>query len=246
MSKPSAQLKPPERSPATALAERFPHLQDRALAYLKGLLLDGGLEPGDVISTEEVARTLGVSRAPATDAIKRLTADGFFVVMPQIGCRVPTPQEHEVADFYELFAAGEAIIARLAAQRRTPEQAAEFRWLVRDIEERNARLGAAAHAGPACRAANRLRHQAIHRFADSPIAADIAAGMWDRSDFYIRLAFGSFVVHDKARAAQKRIAEAIIAGDGRTAEKITRDYLFATGQAAARRIRRNLGRDTAA
>ena len=75
-------------TPASAIHARFSNRNDLALAYLKGLLLDGGLEPEQVISTEDVGRSLGISRGPATDAIKRLARDGFIDVVPQVGCRV--------------------------------------------------------------------------------------------------------------------------------------------------------------
>jgi len=50
-------------------------------------MLDGGLEPDDLISTDEVAKALRISRAAVTDAIKRLVRDGFMTVMPRVGCR---------------------------------------------------------------------------------------------------------------------------------------------------------------
>ena len=68
-----------------------PRLHDLAYAYLKGLLLAGGLDPGDQISSESVGRVLAVSRAPVSDAIRRLTVEGLLEVVPQVGCRVVRP-----------------------------------------------------------------------------------------------------------------------------------------------------------
>jgi DNA-binding FadR family transcriptional regulator len=147
-----------------------------------------------------------------------------------------------VADFYELFAASEAVITRFAALRRSPEQADAFRRLIDELQDKSARLRGAATASAALRMLNRVRHEALHKLAGSPIAADLVAGMWDRSDFYIRLAFGSFVVNAAVRRAQQQIADAVIAGDARTAEKQTRDYLCAVGKAAAGQMRKALRR----
>lgn len=222
--------------PPPALAAQYPHLHDRALAYLKGLLLDGGLEPGDLVSTESVAQTLGISRAPTTDAVKRLASEGFLLILPQIGCRVPTPRADEVADFYDLFSRSEGLITRLAAERRTTEEAAEFKRFVHDLEERIARLGTGHDAGPAHRLLNRQRHEMIHGLAKSAIAANIVAGMWDRSDFYLRAAFGAFVPLAEVKVPQSKIARAIIAGDGETAEAVTVKYLSDTGKRAVVRL----------
>src|SRR4249920_1802129 len=100
-----------------------PRLHDLAYGYLKELLLGGGLEPGDQISSESVGRVLSISRAPVTDAIRRLTVEGLLEILPQVGCRVVRPVPAEVKDLYELFGATEGVIARLAAERRPANEA---------------------------------------------------------------------------------------------------------------------------
>ncbi len=122
--------------PAPSLVAAHPQRHDQALAYLRGLLLDGGLEPDQRISTEEVARRLGISRAPATDAVKRLARDGFLEIVPQVGCRVRSPQSEEVDDFYQLFSRSEALITGFAATRRTKDQASLFESLSDEIDSR--------------------------------------------------------------------------------------------------------------
>src|SRR4249919_2892437 len=106
-----------------------PRLHDLAYAYLKGLLLGGGLDPGDQISSEAVGRVLSISRAPVTDAVRRLTVEGLLEILPQVGCRVVRPVPAEVRDLYEIFGASEGVIARWAAERRSAAEADEFRRL---------------------------------------------------------------------------------------------------------------------
>lgn len=217
-----------------SISAKFPHLHDRALAYLKGLLLDGGLEPGDMVSTESIAKALGISRAPATDAVKRLANEGFLLILPQIGCRVPIPDAKEVADFYALFSRSEGLVTRFAAERRTDEEAIKFKRLVDDLDAQ------AAHnpsESPSQRILNRERHAAIHMLAKSATTADIVASMWDRSDFYLRAAFGEFVPLSAVKAPQTKIAQAIIAGDGETAERITIKYLDEMGRKAVTKLK---------
>ena len=222
--------------PVSSLLADHPQRSDRALAYLRGLLLDGGLEPDRRISTEEVARRLGISRAPATDAVKRLARDGFLEIVPQVGCRVRAPQSAEVEDFYELFSRSEALITGLAAARRTDDQAQSFRTLAKEIDSRTQHLSKAEDAGPELRALNRRRYEAIHELANSPIAAELVANMWDRSDFYLRVAFGEFVVSRAVQTVFRKISKAIIDGDAATASEETRSYLSAVGKRAAGRL----------
>ena len=218
------------------------HLHERAYVYLKELLLDGGLDPGEVISTDSVGRALGVSRAPVTDAVKRLTAEGFFVVMPQVGCRVVLPETQEVADFYELFALNEAYVTRLAAERRSPAEARTFAGMIAELVRRARSAKPAADHGPLLRQLNRSRHEAIHELARSPLNARIVAALWDRSDFYIRLAFGRFVPPRPAIEAQAVIAQAIVDGDGKAAERATQRCLRELGSEAAARLERRVTR----
>jgi DNA-binding GntR family transcriptional regulator len=211
-------------------------LHDRAYVYLKGLLLNGGLDPGQVISTESVGQALSISRAPATDAIRRLTSEGFFTVRPQVGCRVRTPERAEVGDFFELFARGESFVTRLAAERRSQPAADDFARECESIERDLDRLSSVPETGPALRELNRRRHRHIHELAESPISAEIVASFWDRSDFYIRVAFGAFAITDVAREAHRAIARAIIQGDGPTAESTTGDYLREVGRRVASQL----------
>src|SRR3954467_2116733 len=88
-----------------------PRLHDLAYAYLKGLLLAGGLDPGNQISSESVGRVLAISRAPVSDAIRRLTVEGLLEILPQVGCRVVRPVATGMADFYEIFGATEGVVA---------------------------------------------------------------------------------------------------------------------------------------
>jgi DNA-binding GntR family transcriptional regulator len=223
-------------APDSSLAADHPQRNDQALAYLRGLLLDGGLEPDQQISTDEVARRLGISRAPATDAVKRLARDGFLEIVPQVGCRVRAPRSAEVEDFYQLFARSEALITGFAAARRTEDQVRCFDGVAREVDARTRDLSSREGAGPELRALNRRRYEAIHELAGSPIAAELVSNMWDRSDFYVRIAFGEFVVSRSVQARFRKIATAIRRRDPETASHETCSYLVAVGGSAAKRL----------
>ena len=57
-------------------------LSDHVVETLSQLIVEGGLEPGIVLRTEDLARQLGVSRTPLREALQRLEADGFVTVSP--------------------------------------------------------------------------------------------------------------------------------------------------------------------
>jgi DNA-binding GntR family transcriptional regulator len=60
--------------------------------------------------------------------------------------------------------------------------------------------------------------------------------MWDRSDFFIRLAFGSLYFNQRVRQAHARIRRAVIDGDGAAAEDAVAGHLRAVGESVAGRL----------
>lgn len=216
-------------------------LSDRCASYIKGLLLDGGLDPGQPVSIAAVTRAMGVSRQPAMDAVKRLQAEGFIIVQPQIGCRVVSPRAEHVGDFFKLFARSEALVSRLAAERRTEEECGTLRDLANRVLRDSDSTGAPEVRDSRYRHVNRRLHRHIHDLARSPIAAEIAAAMWDRSDFYLRAAFGSLSFSQRVRSAQGTVVSAIIAGDGDAADGATVDHLERLGERTVKRLRARRG-----
>lgn len=105
-------------------------------------ILSGEYQPGDALGGEiEQALTLGVSRTPYREAIRILVAKGLLESRPKAGTHV-TPKERWnlldpevltwmftgvpdaafIRDLFELRGLLEPAAARLAAERRSPEQ----------------------------------------------------------------------------------------------------------------------------
>lgn len=227
--------------PDPELVDSGATLADRCAAYLKGLLLDGGLEPGQPISIAAVTRAMGVSRQPVMDAVRRLEIEGFIQVLPQIGCRVVSPKAEAVGDFFQLFARSEGLVCRLAAERRSDEQVQALQALARDVLRESNMAGPPDAGDPRYRHLNRRLHDAIHQLARSPIAAEISASMWDRSDFYLRAAFGSLYFSPAVRRAHAAIVAAIVAGDAETADAATVAHLSGVGERTVKRLKARLG-----
>lgn len=216
-----------------ALRRAHPRLHDLAYAYLKGLLLDGGLDPADRISSDGIGRALSISRAPVGDVIRRLTMDGLLEVLPQVGVRVVTPVPAEVADFYELFAATEAVIGRLAASRRTPAEAVALRQLLTTLASRNDLPDDPDERAAALRQRNRRRYERLHQLARSPLSTGIGESFWDRSDFFLRVAFGRFQTPRYVSASYKAAFDAVVDGDPAVAEREIAHHLSRLGRDVA-------------
>lgn len=99
-------------------AEALPKvlLSDQVYAMVRGLILDGSLQPGTRVVESEIARQLGVSQAPVREAIKRLAFEGLVSTAPRRGSYVAQISEDEAQDAREVRALLEESAAREAVE----------------------------------------------------------------------------------------------------------------------------------
>lgn len=111
------------------MPQPHPSLPDRVYAQLRQAILSGVFRPGDVLRQEEIARSLGVSRAPLREALPRLEAEGVVVLNPRRGYSVVSLDPAEIEEIFELRALVEARAARVATERRSAQDVERVRAL---------------------------------------------------------------------------------------------------------------------
>ena len=204
---------------------------------LKRQLLQGEYELGASLSVADLAVSVGASRQPVMEALKRLQSEGFVEIIPQVGCRVATPTGSEVRDFYEVFATMEGLVSRLAAERRHPSDGDELNNMV-------GRLTSAAMGGEFDNARyaelNRAFHGLIHRCAKSREARAAAEMYWDRSDFLIASTRPPLwrTNLDRAEQEHQALLEAVMAGDGLKAQTLASEHIRSFGDAVVEHLGR--------
>src|SRR6266540_4013215 len=77
-------------------------LADAAYFVVREDILRGQRRPGMPVSRRRLARELGMSVVPVTDALKRLEEDGLLETRARAGTRVRVPSETDVRELYEL------------------------------------------------------------------------------------------------------------------------------------------------
>jgi hypothetical protein len=73
----------------------------------------------------------------------------------------------------------------------------------------------------------------LHRLARSPLSTDSGETYWDRNDFFLRVTFGGRDLPGFVPVARTALVDAVVAGDGQTAEHVTRHYLVRLGREVA-------------
>jgi DNA-binding GntR family transcriptional regulator len=91
--------------------------------------MNGTLGPGQPLSELAIVAQVGVSRTPIREALRRLERDGLVKIVPGRGAIVAPVTEREVREIYLCRMNLEALAAKLAAERMTPEALRQFKDL---------------------------------------------------------------------------------------------------------------------
>ncbi len=132
-------------------------LTSQVHAILREKILNGDLQPDQMVSARTVGDALGVSMTPVRNALDRLAGEGLVVMSPRRGTRVASPTPEEIEEGYDLRLALEGYAAERAAARLTDAALAELerRWEAfgQKIPSPSRGTGRVGVAGPTVRGA---------------------------------------------------------------------------------------------
>ncbi len=115
---------------------------ERAYATIRDGILHGQYAAGARLTEQDLAHTVGVSRTPVREALRRLHAEGLVQFEPNHGAVVSFFGIEDAEEIFELRAALEPLSARRAAERATPSVITELRSLAeQQIAESTRRTG---------------------------------------------------------------------------------------------------------
>ena len=144
---------------------------DHAARYIKRLIFDQHLRPGDRIPQDDIAQALGISRIPVREALIALEREGWITIEMHRGAFVNELDEQAVRDHYELFGLVYGYAARRALDRDGGD--GELADALDDIL-----AGLGRRDDPAVAADVALAfHDAVIRAARSPRISSIMGGM---------------------------------------------------------------------
>jgi DNA-binding GntR family transcriptional regulator len=148
-------------------------LANRVYLSLKQAVLAIAYGPGEILRKTEICETLGVSRAPVSDALARLAGDGLVEIVPQAGTFVARFSMREIREGAFLREAIE-----LAAIERVAETigAEELKDLRRSLRLQEALIADGDQAG--FYAEDAAMHALILSFTGFPRLAQVSETAW--------------------------------------------------------------------
>jgi DNA-binding GntR family transcriptional regulator len=171
------------------------------------------------LDEKELAAELGVSRTPVRSALARLEHEGLVRIVPRRGVYIVRKSKREIIEMITVWAALEAMAARLTCERATDEEIASLRTLFATFEDGELRLRLNEYS-----AANLRFHQRIIELGRSPLLVDMANGLL----VHVR-AIRSRTIGDDDRVERSmvdhiHIIEALEARDAELSERLVRDH----------------------
>jgi len=102
-------------------------LTQKAVGLIRNAIVSGTIAPGEIIGVRDLARRVKVSPTPIREALIQLSAVGLVEFHPgQV--RIAAATAPAIRDAFELREALEGMAARLAAVRRTDEEAEKIAY----------------------------------------------------------------------------------------------------------------------
>ncbi len=204
-------------------------LSQRATDLIRRAILQGTLLPGEAVGVRDLARRINVSPTPIREALIHLSAVGLVEFEPG-RVRIATASPEALQDAFELREALEGMAARLAATRRTEEEAQEIVSLA-------AKSAAAAKAGDrdAFREYDFQFHRAIGRAARSDQVERYLSNALDLSFTLRNLRSSGKTFTARSAPLHKVIADAIKRRLPDEAEAASREHVRDVCEASLKR-----------
>jgi DNA-binding GntR family transcriptional regulator len=207
----------------------YSRMSDLAYQELRDAILSGQLVPASRLNQDELARRLGVSRAPVRDALNRLEAEGLVKTLSRAGgVVVAEASEQEMVSIYELRAILDAASTRLACERMSEDDLVRLRAIVdetgRATEANDSQGIVQAHA---------QFHYLIYAACGNPELTRVAQNLWDRSYRYRIMALSSAENARRGLAQHRAILAALEARDPQRAVAAAEEH----DQASIRHLR---------
>lgn len=185
-------------------------------------IVAGDLPPGTRLRQEALAEELGVSRTPLREALVRLASEGLVDFMPNRGATVALRDFTDMQQAWRARLVIEPGAARLAAERR---EAASIE-LLREIVGRQRMVAGDLTTSFAL---NREFHLTLVRASGNVHLVQFADLLW-----LTRIGVPIFARQARNREQilgwadeHEAITEAVAAGQGARAERLTRDHIAA-------------------
>lgn len=97
--------------------DQYKPLREIVFETIRNAIVSGNLKPGERVMEVQMAESLGVSRTPVREAIRKLELEGLIIMLPRKGAYVADLSVKDLTEVMEIRASLEGLAAGLASIR---------------------------------------------------------------------------------------------------------------------------------
>ncbi|MCQ6268384.1 GntR family transcriptional regulator [Fictibacillus sp. WQ 8-8] len=112
-------------------------LHQKVCSILRKAILQGEFKPGERLKQSDLADSIGVSRMPVREALRKLESEGLVVLEPHKGAIVKSIQVEDILEIYELRSQLEKMAVELSVEKLKDEDVEQLKNLVVKMESTN-------------------------------------------------------------------------------------------------------------
>lgn len=157
---------------------------EQSYAILKARIMDGTYGPGYRLVIDQLAREHGISSVPWRESLRRLEAEGWVEIVPNVGALVRTFDAHAFERTIRLLARLEGLATALSAPNLTADDLAEARALNAQMADALENFDTNLFG-----VFNRRFHQLLCSKCDDERLNELVGNEWARLDFIRRSAY---------------------------------------------------------
>jgi DNA-binding GntR family transcriptional regulator len=197
---------------------------EQAYREIKERILVGQLDPGTRLVEGEVGKSLGISRTPVREALRKLVSDGLISRDGGGGLVVHRPSAREIEGVHQIREVLDGLAARLAARRATDIEVARLELALQAVRE-----AAELESGPdpvaQMASANIVLFEILYQASGSERLVRMSVEVRDSVRLFSREAFGTRERAADVVGEQEAMVAAIQARAPATAEAAAREHI---------------------
>ncbi|MEW9673755.1 GntR family transcriptional regulator [Ammoniphilus sp. 3BR4] len=196
---------------------------------LREAILRGDIAPGERLIQEELANSLGVSRMPVREALRKLEIEGLITIEPHRGAIVKSLKVEDIEEIYELRSQFEKMAVEQSAKSLGSDEIAQLERLIIQMDQ--------AKEAEEFVEANIQFHNILMSHCS-----------WKRLVFFIETLWNGFPQQTphiltehtkKSNQEHKDILEAVKQGDSQKAAELVSIHISRTGKELVEKIKTN-------
>lgn len=192
---------------------------------LRERIVTGALPAGAKIDQQALAEELGVSRMPVREALRRLSAEGFVVLISHRGAVVAQLSPEEIIEIYEMRGVLQGLASRLAVPHYSDEDIEEIERIL-EAMDRTKNVGKWIEL-----------NLAFHQRIESPSSAHHVLNLIERLTQqcapYMQISVHYLHAEESAVELHHAIRDACVARDPEAVEQAVRAHLSSWGRDVA-------------